>query len=274
VVENVIGVLQRTQLAGLPGHVGNNRINRVTQQAGRPTLPFGMYDKFTDAVQLCVHFYNERKQHPRGRLQGRSPNEVLQAHIEAASFERHGVDRASLELAFSRRLTRQVHPYGIKHAGRWWTCPALYHRAGETIGILEHRFSEWPAIPLYDLADPRTIIGYAEPHTAVDTRDPANAKESAWRKRAYHANARELLKSAGPYDPVEDRQMVAGLLPPAPVAPIAGTIVPNEQAAEIVKNITEPAGARAARKRAEAEQRQIADNERTSRGLALLRRSK
>jgi hypothetical protein len=274
IVENLIGVLQRVWLSGVPGHVGNNRINRVTQQVGKPTLPFpGTFQDFARMVALRVAEMNACPM--GGKLKGRSPDEVMQAHIDNG-FERHGVDRASLMLAFSTRETRQVRPYGIEVGGEWWTCKELQRRSGETIGILKARFKSWrwPAVPLYDLSDHRTIIGYATRNDEVDGMDPANARESGNRKKLYRQPGRELLKSAAPYDPIADTQAVAPLLPPPPVAPIAGTIVPNEPAPEIVKNITEPPAARAARERAEAEQRQIANNERIARGLARLQGSK
>jgi hypothetical protein len=177
-----------------------------------------------------------------------------------------------LWLAFSKRATRIVKPYGIHVRGRWWTCDALSARSGETIGILEGRFFDWPVVPLYDLADQKTIIGYAEPHEAVDGLDPANAKEQRRREQLYTARGRALIASAGPYDPIADTHAMAALLPPPPTAPIAGTIVPNPQAAEIVSNVAEHPVRRKTRKLAGAELAQLRESERLARGRVRLDR--
>jgi hypothetical protein len=210
--------------------------------------------------------YNAAPQ--RGKLKGRSPDEVLQSHIDNG-FVRYTVDPASLYLAFSKRESRQVHPHGIEMKG-WWTCPALDHRSGEKIGILIGRFFDWPEIPLYDLADPQTIIGYAARHTEVDGMNPANAKEQGSRQKRYNQRGRELIESAAPYDPIADTHESAALLPAPPSVPIAGNIVPNAKAAEIVANITAHPESRAAKQRAKDQQEQVCDNERTARALKRL----
>lgn len=253
VVETIIGVLQRCWLSGLPGHVGNNRINRKTHKVGRPTDPFpGSFDLFVEVVQMRVREYNAAPQ--RGKLKGRSPDEAYRAHVDTG-FAIAKVDPASLQLAFSTRHVASVGKFGIKVNGRWWTCPLLHYRSGEKIGILKSRFGEWPKVPLYDLSDEKTIIGYAEPHEAVDGNDPANAREVRKAQRRFNARARDLAKAARPADLIADTIASAPALPPPAMAPIAGTIVPNPDAAEIVAGMVESGDAReqCARDRAEAE---------------------
>lgn len=237
VVENTIGVLQRVWLSSLPGHVGNNRINRKTQQVGRPTAPFpGDFDLFARLADMRVQEYNEAPQ--RGKLKGRSPNEVYQAHIDDG-FTIAKVDRASLIIAFSKRDVASVGKFGIRVSGQWWTCDELHYRSGEKIGILKGRFHNWPAVPLFDLDNERAIIGYAKPNVAIDGTDPANAREQKRRERLFNSRTRELKQAAPPADPIADTIAAAAMLAPAPEAPVSGTIVPNQQAAEIVAAMRE-----------------------------------
>ncbi|MFD2183586.1 helix-turn-helix domain-containing protein [Rhodoplanes azumiensis] len=232
VVENGIGVLQRVWLAGLPGHVGNNRINKKTQKVGRPTTPFpGSFDLFCDIVQMRVREYNAAPQ--RGKLKGRSPDEAYQAHIDAG-FMIAKVDRASLMLAFSTRDEASVGKFGIKVNGQYWTCKELRYRSGEKIGVLKGRFHDWPLVPLFDLNDERTIIGYAEPNKEADGNDPANARKQKQGERSFNARPRELAKVARPADLIADTKESAAALPPAVEAPVSGIIVPNPQAGEII----------------------------------------
>jgi hypothetical protein len=254
VVENGIGVLQRVWLSSLPGHVGNNRINRKTQQVGRATAPFpGTFEEFCNVVQVRVREYNAAPQW--GKLNGRSPDEAYRAYIEAG-FKVAMVDRASLLLAFSTRDTAKVGKFGIKVQGRWWRCEELDYRSGETIGVLKGRFRNWPMVPLFDLAEPNKIIGYAEPHEAVDGTDPANAKEGGRRVARFHARAREIAAIAPPADLIADTIASGAALPPPAVAPIGGTIIPNPRAAEIVAAMVESPDARTERERITREKRQ------------------
>lgn len=246
VVENAIGVLQRVWLSSLPGHVGNNRINRKTQQVGRPTAPFpGDFDLFTRLVQLRVQEYNEAPQ--RGKLAGRSPNEVYQTHIDNG-FALTKVDRASLIIAFSKREVASVGKFGIRVGGQWWTCDELHYRSGQKVGILKGRFHDWPMLPLFDLDDENTIIGYAAPNEAVDGTDPANAREQKRRERLFNTRTRELKKAAPPADIIADTIANETRLPPPPQAPVDGTIVPNPKAAEIVAGMLEAPEDRQARR--------------------------
>ncbi|NVO16105.1 MAG: helix-turn-helix domain-containing protein [Rhodoplanes sp.] len=245
VVENGIGVLQRVWLAGLPGHVGNNRINKKTQKVGRPTTPFpGGFDLFCQIVQMRVCEYNAAPQ--RGKLKGRSPDEVYQSHIDAG-FTVAKVDRASLMLAFSTRDIASVGKFGIRVNGRYWTCDALRYRSGEKIGVLKGRFHDWPVVPLYDLDDERTIIGYADPNEAVDGTDPENARKQKRAERRFKSRARDLANVASPADLVADTIASAATLPPPIQAPVDGIIVPNPQAAEIVAAMAVPPEERASR---------------------------
>lgn len=246
VVENAIGVLQRVWLSSLPGHVGNNRINRKTQQVGRPTAPFpGDFDLFTRLVQLRVQEYNEAPQ--RGKLAGRSPNEVYQSHIDDG-FALTKVDRASLIIAFSKREVASVGKFGIRVGGQWWTCDELHYRSGQKVGVLKGRFRDWPMVPLFDLDDENTIIGYAAPNEAVDGSDPANAREQKRRERLFNTRTRELKKAAPPADIIADTIANETRLPPPPQAPVDGTIVPNPKAAEIVAGMLEAPEERQARR--------------------------
>ncbi len=188
----------------------------------------------------------------RGRLKGRSPDEAYRAHVEAG-FTLSKVDRASLLIAFSKRSKAKVQRGSITINGNVWTCPELDGRSGEWIGVLKGRFYDWPMVPLYDLSDESRIIGYAEPHDAVDGNDPANAREQKQRERRYNARVRELTKIAPPADLIADTIASAASLPAPAQAPIDATIIPTPGAAEIVAAVTEPKEVRESRRRRKAE---------------------
>jgi hypothetical protein len=270
VVENGIGVLQRVWLAGLPGHVGNNRINKKTQTVGHPRTPFPGFDLFSQLVQMRAREHNAAPQ--TGMLKGRSPDEVFQARIDAG-FTVAKVDRASLLLAFSKRDVASVGKFGIRVNGRWWTCPELHYRSGEKIGVLKGRFHDWPRIPLFDLEDERTIIGYADPNEAVDGTDPENAKKQKQAEGRFRARTRELAKAHPPADLIADTIASHAALPPQVVAPVSGTIIPNPQAAEIVKAMAEPAEERDQRERDQRDKRRQKSLDALDRAYAAITRN-
>lgn len=69
-------------------------------------------------------------------------------------------------------------------------------------------------IPLYDLSDEKTIIGYAEPHEAVDGNDPANTKAQKRAESRFNARAPEFGQGiATPADLIADTLAAEAMLP-------------------------------------------------------------
>lgn len=178
-IEGEFSALEKA-LAMLPiGYIGGNRMNKRTPKLGKQTAPWPSMEKFEAAFEDILTYRQNQQQ--AGNLNGKSPNEALQA-AQDADWQASRVPREALIYAMSETRDCMVHRGGVEVDGQRYEGDELIPLSKRKIKI---RFAKWA------------------PERIVYAPDLENPKEVAWieRVRLFHpldeAGAREAARRNG-----------------------------------------------------------------------------
>jgi len=269
-IEGVFGVLERNYFSQIkPGWIGGDRMKSKTANVGRAPAPFpGNMGDLELVLRAYLTVYETQRQ--GGDLKGRSPRETLATAV-AAGWQRTDVDPFALRIAFSAEESRVVRQGSIEVKGQRWTCPELQMYLGDRVSVLIPKYEDWSSLPLKD--EQGRWLGNAVPDLAYHPLDQEGAREAERRSRRHEKAVRAAGRAVPRRDLVGEAIASAALAPPAPVAPSAGIITLNRDAAAIGRAIAEKPAQRRAREQAAIEAEQTDALARAERSLLAARRA-
>lgn len=199
VLEGAFANLEQRFLSMVPGWVGGDRMRKKTAHLGKPPAPFpGSPAALAETIRDAVAAYNATEQ--RGRLVGRSPDQVFAAHVEDG-WGRTDIAEADLLAAFCRKEVRVVSKGAISFDGRSYYDDALARLpAGSKVEI---GIPKWPGAGRIAVWDARgTFLCAAAPDRPYAHDDRSGAVEAGRRRKVAQARVAELRRDIVPIDGV------------------------------------------------------------------------
>lgn len=196
-IEGIFRVLTR-YYSMIPGYIGGNRMAKRTHAVGEAPKPYpGTWEQFRADFKVIIDRYHNTPQ--RGTLQGLSPNQAMQKHIDAG-WKSTPVQREVFILAFAETITRKVFATGVEIDGAWYEADALIPYRGEKVSI---RYAKWePSRVLLIHPDGRySAIPRAIAYAPLDR---AGAIESGRRIGAMNAHFKALKAGTHPIDRIAE----------------------------------------------------------------------
>jgi hypothetical protein len=250
-IESMFRAVERL-LQHIPGHTGGDRMNKKTENVGCPTKAYpGTLESLQKVIAgLIAH---QEILPMRGALKGRTPNQVLQAAIDAG-WGPVALDPRQVLMVFASDRVCTIRQQAITFDNRKWTCDELDSYFEEK--IIARVPDYWSASKLALLhIKTRELIGIAEPVPIFAFDDPAGAKYSAAKGTRRRKAIIALDRSTPTIDTVAEGLRIAAHLPPAPSATPIASIGLSDQAATIAAAMVETPAARADKRHREAQAR-------------------
>ena len=146
-IEGAFGIVERSFLKSLEGHIGGDRMKSPTKSKGRAVDPYPHgIERFIAVFNLAIAQYNGTEQ--GGQLTGLSPKAMLDRKIAETSWRAERPNPEIFDLVFSKDERRNVTKGGVTIVGRVYSGPVLAELPGEKqVPILAPlRDPEGPAI--------------------------------------------------------------------------------------------------------------------------------
>ncbi len=211
-IEGEFAALEKA-LAMLPmGYIDGNRMNKRTPKLGKQTAPWPSMEKFEPVFQQILEYRQNQRQ--AGNLNGKSPNEALQA-AQDAGWCASSVPREALIYAMSETRDCMVHRGGVEVDGQRYEGDALIPLSRRKIKI---RFAKWaPERIVYapDLENPREVA-WIERVRLFHPFDEAGAREAARRNGLLRKHIGRLKDETEQIDSTAEISRDNAARPPAP----------------------------------------------------------
>lgn len=147
-IESKFATLDRFVFSQMLGWAGGNRMDKKTQNVGKPPKPYhGTFEQFCIEANERIEVF-ETIAIKSGYFKGRSPADWYVAKVEAG-WRPVRVDPLALEAAFARHDTRRVDRGTVSIGGKLYRHPELPN--GETVSIALPYQRD--ALPMVDLPD-------------------------------------------------------------------------------------------------------------------------
>lgn len=188
-------------LSMVPGYIGGDRMNKLRSKVGRQPDAFpGDAEAFNRVFADAVEAFHNMPQ--RGFLNGLSPNRKA---ASMRGYTKAGADEIAFRVAFSEELTPKVQSQGIQVGGSWYWGDELMPHMQRRVRV---RFAKWApdaVILVRDRAEPG-VSPYALiwELQRLGMFDDAGAIEASRRESVQNRHYRELRKTVGKLDMVEE----------------------------------------------------------------------
>lgn len=222
-IEGAFGNIEKVQFALLPGWTAGDRMSKKTHAKGKDPIAYpGTPNEFLADASGMLEWYHKRPQ--RGRLDGRSPNEVLRDFIEGGWGKTVMKDDKVLALAFSDEVTRVPKSGRVSFKTRHGETTYYYHDK-----LLHFKEAITLRVPAYKpefvfCFNGEKLICVAKPEQSFGVLDRAGAEELGRRKKYFHREITEMAKHCALLDLVDETKRHNAHMADAPEAPVAVTV--------------------------------------------------
>lgn len=224
-IEGAFSVLEQVFFSSMQGWTAGDRMNKKTHQKGKEPNPFpGSAEEFLDQAAQALEWYHKRPQH--GRLNGRSPNEVLRQFIEDGWGSTALNSPEVMALAFATTETRVVDRGRVQFTPRNTKQTIFYYHddllplGGSKVELKIPAYDPQYVFVFYE----GELVCLARPEEMYHPLDPRGAQEVARRRKVLSRHISEKRKSAALLSLVDDTARHLKHMPDAPEIPVAKTI--------------------------------------------------
>lgn len=222
-IEGAFGNIEQVFFATIPGWTAGDRMNKKTHAKGKDPVAFhGDATGFLNTAGEALEWYHKRPQY--GRLNGRSPNEVLRTFIDQGWGKTTLSRPEVLALAFSEEVERMPDRGRVSYTPR--RGQTLYYYADELLGYDRKITLRVPAFnPEFVFCfDGDTLICQAFPERTYGVLDPRGAQEVNRRAKAFRRQIAEKRRHVALLSLTEETARHIAHMPETPEAPVAAVV--------------------------------------------------
>lgn len=222
IIETLFGILERSVLPQLPGHIGGNRMKKKTENQGKAPIPFnGCFEDFQKAYQTALNYYHVKPQQT-GHIAGQSPNDRFSAFVKAG-WKSLTLDQEELAVVFCKQAIRNVRAGAFSWNRLIYRHDVLLSRAGiGKILVCEPLFGDKSKLYVYDENERPLCV--AEPARAYFMGDVSGAGEQQRQTTEFNRQIRQLEAETDSIDLVQNMRDVAQVFSSVPQAESIGTV--------------------------------------------------
>lgn len=232
----VFGVI----LSMLPGYVGGNRMAKKSANLGKAPQSFpGSPREFLESFAVALNHYHNKPQ--SGSLGNKSPRAVYQNFLDEG-WGRVDTRPETLLLAFADEETRTVEQGHLRWTARrgetlWYTHERLWALADSERRVRVRVARHDPSVAFIFPAGSHRLLCIATPDQAYSPLDVAGAKEQSARAGVLRRHVAERRQDCDLLDLVEEMHRSDSHKPSMPAAPVAATITPSGELAEMLAGL-------------------------------------
>lgn len=228
-IEGQFSNIEQFYLSAVDGWIGGNRMKSKTKNVGKAPEPFpGDWPAFHETIANVLAYYHATPQ--RGALNGKSPNDALQAAIDDGWAGITQVEEKALLLAFANEKTCSVDRGRITWDGEYYADELLRYSGRKLrVRIAKHHPDQ------AFVFDGDRLIATAERDSSFGFLSPAGAREQARRAKIMRREISAMKRDCDRLDLIDEMNRFTATRA-KPVSPTAQRI---EVTGEVSAMITE-----------------------------------